>query len=573
MAKAFADINAAVAVLTAEINGNGSGGAVDADPLRGVADICLDILAGTAGSEPRFAAVKAQGAAKYTEIMQSMAPPTAWEQAQEIAVAAEIACVLTIGPRAASALLSESHELTTRLPLTLSALQGGTISWQHARAMVDETAGLDPAGAAALEAHFLDPNAPNPDAPNPARGCPAGEMPASRFRHNARIWRERHHTESIEKRHAKGVLGRRVEYMPDKDGMAWLSAYLPADQAAAIWNRTTALARGLQGPDENRNLTQLRADTFATALLGGGNGRSLGHGGDAGNPGKVPTPRAEVLVTVPVFSLLGATDEPAMLNGYGPIPPSMARDLVANGADSFYRVLVDPRDGASLEIGRKSYRPSKAMRRWLRMRDGRCPFPGCSNQSLDNEADHVLAWHRGGTTGVSNLGQPCPRHHRLRHTSAWRPTPATKNEPPGWTSPSGRHYKSEHQDWEPPHWPGEQKPEPKPEPKPELKSVLTSDGRRCPAPPEGRGHPDFVHKCTLPGRERLGAFPPHRRLTSARKQRVPGLDSAEHLNERGGGPLAFPRLFGRTHGCRGPERVQLSDDDFPGAWSHDAVCG
>ena len=40
-----------------------------------------------------------------------------------------------------------------------------------------------------------------------------------------------------------------------------------------------------------------------------------------------------------------------MLDGYGPIPPSMARRLVADGADSFHRVLVDPRDGAPLEIG------------------------------------------------------------------------------------------------------------------------------------------------------------------------------------------------------------------------------
>jgi hypothetical protein len=93
------------------------------------------------------------------------------------------------------------------------------------------------------------------------------------------------------------------------------------------------------------------------------------------------------------------------------------------------------------------------MRNWLRLRDGKCPFPGCNNNSLDNEADHLLAWHQGGTTGISNLGQPCPKHHKLRHTTPWTPTPATKNEPPGWTSPSGRHYKSEHQDWEPPHWP------------------------------------------------------------------------------------------------------------------------
>ncbi|HEY1157814.1 MAG TPA: HNH endonuclease signature motif containing protein, partial [Arthrobacter sp.] len=67
--------------------------------------------------------------------------------------------------------------------------------------------------------------------------------------------------------------------------------------------------------------------------------------------------------------------------------------------------------------------------------------------------DHILAWADGGTTGISNLGQPCPKHHKLRHTTGWKPTQATKNEPPGWTSPTGRHYPSEHQDWEPTHWP------------------------------------------------------------------------------------------------------------------------
>jgi hypothetical protein len=95
------------------------------------------------------------------------------------------------------------------------------------------------------------------------------------------------------------------------------------------------------------------------------------------------------------------------------------------------------------------------MRQWLRLRDGKCPFPGCNNHSLDNDADHLLAWADGGTTGVSNLGQPCRKHHRLRHTTGWKPTPASKNEPPGWISPAGRYYASEQQDWEPPHWPAQ----------------------------------------------------------------------------------------------------------------------
>ena len=455
--KAFEDIKSALAVLNADVDGSHSEPWCDEDPLAGLAEACLDILAGVRGVEAGFAGLKARAAMKYSDAVQALAPPEASVQSQEMAVTAEIGSLLCLSNRAAGSLLAASHALATTLPLTLSALQSGTISWQHALVMVDETASLDPAGAAALEAHFLDPKAPTPPA---AAGV--GDMPAYRFKAKARTWRERHHAESFEKRHAKGMADRRVEYRPDQDGMAWLSAYLPADEALSGWNRLTALSRGMQGPDEGRSLTQLRADTFSQSLLSAGaragnspgnrdgNRAGAGTGADAGPSTLI---HAQVLITVPVFSLMGLTDEPAMLDGYGPIPPSMARDLVANGAGSFYRVLVDPRDGAPLEIGRTSYRLTKPMRNWLRMRDGKCPFPGCSNHSLDNEADHILAWHQGGTTGISNLGQPCRKHHKLRHTTGWKPTPATQGEPPGWTSPSGRHYKSEHQDWEPPHWP------------------------------------------------------------------------------------------------------------------------
>ncbi|TLM80424.1 DUF222 domain-containing protein, partial [Pseudarthrobacter sp. NamE2] len=287
------------------------------------------------------------------------------------------------------------------------------------------------------------------DAPNPARGCPAAELVPARLRAKVRGWRERRHPDSIEKRHRKGVADRRVEFTPDRDGMAWIAAYLPADTALAIWNRTTAIARGLQGPDEPRTLPQRKADVLANQLL---THRISTPEEDARTgiatafttePGKVPTPRTEVLVTVPVFALLGLTDEPAVLDGYGPIPASMARKLLAGGAESFHRVLVDPRDGTPLEIWRTSYRLTKAMKNALQLRDGRCTFPGCNNNSLDNETDHLKAWQYGGTTGMSNLAQLCPKHHHLKHNSRWTPTPATKNEPPGWTSPTGRHYQAE----------------------------------------------------------------------------------------------------------------------------------
>jgi hypothetical protein len=466
------------------VQASGSAPGAGADLLRQEYDECLDALAEIRREEAALAARKVRTVARCAETARAMAPPgmSLQEQAAlDMAFVAEVACVLTVSEPAAAKLLAEARELTTSLPLTLSALQAGTISWQHARILVDEASGLGSEGARALEAHFLDP-----DDPNPARGCPAGELVAGRFRAKARTWRERHHPVSIEKRHAKCAGDRRVLFSPDRDGMAWFSAYLPADTASGMWERTTAAARAMKGPDEARTLTQLRADHVARWLLGGsqsipgicgaddgpdgaGAVADATHAADAvpvaddtqasddsgrGGPSVgVPSPRAQVLITVPVMALLGATEEPAMLDGYGPIPPSMARQLIADGADSFHRVLIDPRDGAPLEIGRTSYPVTKAQRRWLRLRDGKCPFPGCSNQSLDNEADHVLAWARGGATGISNLGQPCRRHHRLRHTTAWTPTKPSMTEPPGWTSPSGRHYQSEHPDWEPPTWP------------------------------------------------------------------------------------------------------------------------
>ncbi|TSE14556.1 DUF222 domain-containing protein [Arthrobacter sp. KBS0703] len=432
-------MEASLAAMAA-LAGSGAGkvASTGADPLQDEADACLDGLAAAARVEAGMAALKVHFAAGYAHASAAMAAPAASPQersAQAMAVIAEVACALTVSERSAAALLAESATLTTALPLTLSALQSGSISWQHARVMCDETSGLDPAAAAALEAHFLDP-----EAPFAARGCPAAELVPGRFRAKARSWRERHHPVSIEARHSKGVQDRRLEYAPDRDGMAWLSAYVTADVAASVWSRATEAARALQGPAESRTLTQLRADVAADWLL-------------AGVAEGTPSPKAQVLVTVPVLSLLGAGTEPATLDGYGPIPPSMARRLVGDGAGSFLRVLTDPRSGAPLEIGRTSYRVPKAMRHWLRLRDGRCPFPGCNNHSLDNEADHLLAWSEGGGTGITNLGQPCRRHHRLKHTTAWRPVDATRDQPPSWISPAGRSYPSEQQDWEPPDWP------------------------------------------------------------------------------------------------------------------------
>ncbi|BCW18030.1 hypothetical protein NtRootA9_07380 [Arthrobacter sp. NtRootA9] len=432
--------------------------------------------------EAQIAAGKSRDAAEFAEFQEAMTPPEATGSERafvEMSTTAEVAGVLTLSPGAATAFISQSRKVCA-MPAVAGALAAGSMSWRHAVIVADEADCLSPDGAAALVAHFFDP-----DAPNRARGSAPGDLVPSRFRRKVRSWRERTYPDSLQARHAACVADRRMEYRPDADGMASITLILPGDTACAIWNKTTAIARGLQGPDEARTLSQLRPDVAAALLLGAGNGTAApGRPDDGQEPGntagshgagiqgtgthgtgiqgtdpyavdlsKIPAPRADVLVTIPIFTLLGCTDEPADLDGYGPIPAAMACQLVANGASSFYRVLVDPRNGAPLEIGRTSYRLTEAMKRWIRMRDGHCTFSGCTNPSTDNDTDHLTAWQHAGTTGVSNLAQLCPKHHRLKHNSGWTPTPATETEPPGWTSPTGRHYPGQHPDPQPPHLP------------------------------------------------------------------------------------------------------------------------
>ncbi|MGN7147829.1 HNH endonuclease signature motif containing protein [Arthrobacter sp. SAFR-179] len=457
----------------------------DVDVLQRRYELRLERLEVSSRLRAQLAAVEARDAVEcvgFQHVMLAPDAPVHERTFAEMSAVEEIAGVLTVSSGAAGAFVEQSRRVCA-LPPVLAALSTGDLSWQHAKIVADETEGLTLDGAAALVAHLFDP-----DAPNPARGAPPGELVPSRFRTKVRSWRERHHPETLDKRHAKGVADRRMEYTPDRDGMAWISLHLPGDTACAIWNRTTATARGLQSPNEPRTITQLRPDIAAALLLGTGsateNSATAARSGSVpaeaaatdtapgpGNApgadgvsdtagleatpeiGKVPAPRADVLVMVPVFSLLGQTDEPAVLDGFGPIPASMARKLVADGAESFYRVLVDPRDGAPLEIGRQRYRLPETIKQWIRMRDGKCTFPGCSNHTPDNDTDHLTAWEHGGTTGTNNLAQLCPKHHRLKHARPWIPDPATHNGPPGWTSPTGRHYKPEHPDPEPTHWP------------------------------------------------------------------------------------------------------------------------
>ncbi|WP_415078409.1 hypothetical protein [Microbacterium sp.] len=142
-------------------------------------------------------------------------------------------------------------------------------------------------------------------------------------------------------------------------------------------------------------------------------------------------------VTVPVLTLAGVSDQPALLSGYGPVDPATARRL-AGHAPGWDRVMCHPHTGAALGVDR--YRPSADLRRHLVARDDHCRFPGCARPAIRCDEDHTIDAARGGPTCEAGLCHFCRRHHTLKHATAW-----TVRQLGGgvieWISPLGRRYR------------------------------------------------------------------------------------------------------------------------------------
>jgi len=164
-----------------------------------------------------------------------------------------------------------------------------------------------------------------------------------------------------------------------------------------------------------------------------------------------------VNVTVPLTTLLGLTEEPGELAGYGPIDAGTARRLAADG--TWRRIVTDPASGAVLDVGRTTYRPPADLDAHVRHRDQSCARPGCGASAFGCDLDHTVDFHRGGSRGSTshdNLGPLCPRDHQIKTDGGFaveQPSAGTFR----WTTPTGHSYE---------HTPGRPPPLPAPEVRP-----------------------------------------------------------------------------------------------------------
>ncbi len=179
-----------------------------------------------------------------------------------------------------------------------------------------------------------------------------------------------------------------------------------------------------------RTLDQIRADVFCELLLTGTPHANL--------PEELAaTITARIQVTIPVLTLAGDDSAgPALLAGFGPIDPDMARRL-AGLAPGWDRVFLDADSGEPLAVDR--YRVSAHLRRYLTARDERCRTPTCTRVVHGCDVDHTVDAARGGPTDVHNLAHLCRRHHVNKHHTGFR-VRQIGHGVLEWTTPTGRRY-------------------------------------------------------------------------------------------------------------------------------------
>ena len=312
--------------------------------------------------------------------------------------------------------------LLDRMPTVDDALARGDIDTRKATLITEELMGLPGDLARAITEEVL------PDAP---------VLTGPRIRARIRRLELTVNPGAAHDRHTRARRGRHVVLTPARDAMAWLGAYLPADDAVAVHTALTAVADSAP-PDDPRPVDARRADALvalATRVLDTG----------AGPDGPLPTRQhrhPHLNVTASATTLLGLDDNPGELAGYGPIPADMARRIAARA--TWRPLLADAVTGELAARGNTTYRPSTGVAGAVVDRDATCTFRECRVPAHRCQIDHITPYDpaRPATdqTVVGGLDAKCTHHHQAKTHGGWTTTRDPLTGTTTWTAPTGHTY-------------------------------------------------------------------------------------------------------------------------------------
>lgn len=306
--------------------------------------------------------------------------------------AAEVRVALSLTRHAADVEMQFALELHRRLPRLFDMLASGNVDVRRAKVIERGTAHLSDTIAQAVVDGIADL----------APSLTTGELRA-----RLRTLCIETDPDDAKRRYESATANRRVVVEATDVGTANLYALdLPAGEAVAIGNRIHAAALSLHGTaDENRTMDQLRADILVDYLNG--------IGPDSAQQ------RGSVDVSITMESLIGLSEEPGDLAGFGPVIADVVRRIAEDGDGELRVIVYDEATGEPTHVVTPTRQPTTQQRRRVQTRDHVCVFPGCRMPSRRCDIDHTVAVADGGVTCDCNLAPLCRHDHCIKHQHGW----------------------------------------------------------------------------------------------------------------------------------------------------------
>jgi hypothetical protein len=212
---------------------------------------------------------------------------------------------------------------------------------------------------------------------------------------------------SVLARAASAVKDRRVSLRPAPDTMTWLGALLPVKDGVAVFAALDQAAKTAAAAGDERTRGQVMADTLVDRVTG----RSA-------NDAK---PRVEVKIVMSADSLTADADQPAMVEGYGPVPAGWARKALSDAEVFVRRLFTDPA-GQLVAMESRARKAPDGLAEFVATRDGGiCRTVGCD--APIRNIDHIQRHTDGGETSAVNLQGLCERCNQAKEALGWQARP------------------------------------------------------------------------------------------------------------------------------------------------------
>jgi hypothetical protein len=304
------------------------------------------------------------------------------------------------------------------MPHTLAALGLGALSEWRATLIARESACLTVEDRRRLDAE-LCADTDRLDGMGDARVVAAAKEIAARL-----------DAQAVVDRAAKAEADRTVTIRPAPDCMTYVTALLPVAVGVGVY---AALKRAADTTFDDRSRGQIMADTLVERVTGR----------PAGQPGSVA-----LNLVMSDAALWGQDHAPAALDGYGPIPASVAQRLVRDAVvderslATLRRLYREPKSGSLVAMESRSRFFPRGLAAFIGIRDRTCRTPYCD--APIRHRDHAIPSSRGGPTSAANGLGECEACNYAKESPGWSVTTSDDSgaHTAEFVTPTGARYRS-----------------------------------------------------------------------------------------------------------------------------------